>query len=69
MKVRVDREKCTGAANCVAAAPSVFQLDGAGKAIILDPSSVGEDKLWEAAESCPTDAIVLEDDTGRPLYP
>ncbi|MBI2918171.1 MAG: ferredoxin [Chloroflexi bacterium] len=69
MKVMVDRQKCIGAANCVAAAPGVFQIDDAGKARVLDPSSVAEDRLLEAAESCPTDAIVLEDDAGRRLYP
>ena len=27
MKVRVEREKCIGAGNCVAVAPDVFDLD------------------------------------------
>ncbi|MCL5959555.1 MAG: ferredoxin [Chloroflexi bacterium] len=65
----VDRELCIGASNCVAIAPSVFQLDDNGKATVLDPSSVEEDTLWEAAESCPTGAIILEDDSGKQLFP
>lgn len=69
MKAFVDRDLCIGAANCVAIAPTVFQLDDEGKAIVLDTSSVSEDTLWEAAESCPTAAIVLEDDLGRRLFP
>ncbi len=69
MKARVDRGRCVGAGNCVAAAPTAFQLDAQGKATVLDVSSVGEDKLWEAAESCPTDAVTLEDDGGKRIYP
>ena len=69
MHVRVDRELCLGAGNCVAIAPSVFQLDEEGKAIVLDLTSVDEDTLLEAAESCPFDAIIVEDEQGRQIYP
>ena len=69
MKVRVDRDLCIGVGNCVAYAPTVFKLDEENKAVILDPSSVDEDTLMEAAESCPEDAIIVEDDDGHPLYP
>jgi ferredoxin len=30
---------------------------------------VDEQVLWDAAESCPENAIILEDDEGRQLYP
>ena len=50
-------------------APTVFKLDEENKAVLLDPSSVEEDTLMEAAESCPEDAIIVEDDDGRLLYP
>lgn len=69
MKVRVDRMLCTGVGNCAAIAPTVFELDDENKAVVLDPSSVDEEVLWEAAESCPQDAIILEDEDGRQLYP
>ena len=69
MKVKIDRELCIGVGNCVAVAPRVFRLDKENKAIILDPSSVDEDTLMEAAESCPVNAIILEDDEGHQLYP
>ncbi|MBI2865585.1 MAG: ferredoxin [Chloroflexi bacterium] len=69
MKVRVDRNLCTGVGNCAAIAPTVFELDDENKAVVLDPGSVEEDVLWEAAESCPQDAIFLMDDEGTPLYP
>ncbi|MBI2851760.1 MAG: ferredoxin [Chloroflexi bacterium] len=69
MKIRVDRDLCRGLGNCVAIAPTVFKLDRENKAVILDAFSVEEDTLLEAAQSCPEDAIILEDDGGNQLYP
>jgi ferredoxin len=69
MKVRVDRELCIGVGNCVVIAPTVFKLDDQNKAVVLDPGSVDEDTLMEAAESCPENAIIVEDDDGNQLYP
>lgn len=69
MKVRVDRDLCIGVGNCVAYAPTVFTLDEENKAVVLDPSSVDDNTLLEAAKSCPENAIIVEDDEGRQLYP
>ena len=69
MRVRVDRDLCIGVGNCVAFAPTVFAFDEENKAIVLDPSSVDDDTLLEAAESCPENAIIVEDDEGHQLHP
>ena len=69
MRVRVDRELCTGLGNCVGAAPSVFQLDDEGKAVVLDQASASDAILLQAARSCPVDAVIIEDDKGKQLYP
>ena len=69
MKVKVDRELCSGVSNCVAIAPTVFKLDDQNKAVVLAPGSVDEGTLIEAAESCPENAITVEDDEGNQLYP
>jgi len=69
MRIRVDRNLCIGVGNCVAYAPTVFKLDEENKAIVLDPSSVDDETLLEAAESCPENAIIAEDDQGHQLYP
>ena len=69
MKVRVDRDLCIGVSNCVAIAPTVFKLDEENKAVVLDPSSVDDQTLLEAAESCPEQAIIIEDDEGHQFYP
>jgi len=69
MKVKVDRDLCIGVGNCVAYAPTVFELDTENKAVILDPSSVDDDTLLEASKSCPESAILVEDNEGNQLYP
>jgi ferredoxin len=69
MKVKVDRELCIGVSNCVAIAPTVFKLNDQNKVVVLDPGSVDEETLMEAAKSCPENAIILEDEEGNQLYP
>ena len=69
MKVKVDRELCIGVSNCVVIAPTVFKLDDENKVVVLNPGSVDEQTLLEAAESCPQNAIIVEDDEGNQLYP
>jgi ferredoxin len=69
VKVKVDTELCSGVSNCVAIAPTVFKLDDQNKAVVLDPGSVDEETLMEAAKSCPQNAIILENDEGNQLYP
>jgi ferredoxin len=67
--VKVYRELCIGVSNCVAIAPTVFKLDDQSKAVVLDPGSVDEETLVEAAKSCPENAIFLDDDDGNQLHP
>ncbi|MFH1032612.1 MAG: ferredoxin [Chloroflexota bacterium] len=69
MKVKIDRELCVGLGNCVAIAPSVFQLDEENKAVVLDPASIDKQALLDAVESCPRKAIIVEDDEGNQIYP
>ena len=69
MKVIVDRDLCQGIGNCVALAPEVFQLDKENKAVSTHIEDINQEKIREAAESCPLDAIILQDDEGEQLYP
>ena len=69
MKVKIDRDLCIGLGNCVAIAPSVFTLDKENKAVVIDSHTIDDKTLFEAAESCPVKAIIIEDNAGKQLYP
>ena len=69
LRIRIDRERCIGSENCVASTPSVFRLDGEGKAVLLDPATVDVEALLLVAEICPTEAIILEDADGNQVFP
>jgi class 3 adenylate cyclase len=62
LRARVDRHRCIGAGNCITLAPTAFDwLEGDfAKADVVDSASVDEELLREAALSCPTQAIVIE---------
>jgi len=68
--VTVIRDKCIGAASCVAVSPTTFKLDDENKAIVLAQKLDRDDNLLLAAQSCPTAAIVVVDDeTGEQIWP
>jgi ferredoxin len=67
--VSVDQGKCIGAANCVHIAPRAFQLDEENLAYVVAPEEVDDETLLDAARSCPTDAIYLDTEDGRAVYP
>jgi len=69
MHLRILRPECCGNAQCVEIAPDVFALDSRRKATVLDAGAAPPEKLIEAAEACPCQAIVVEDDEGNQLLP
>lgn len=62
LRVRVDRQRCIGAGNCITIAPTAFDwLKGdILKADVVDAESVDEEVLREAMLACPTMAIQIE---------
>jgi ferredoxin len=62
-RVRVDLQRCIGAGNCIFIAPTVFGWREREflKADVLDPETVEAEVLSDAAASCPTQAIIIED--------
>ena len=63
MNAVVDREAGISCGLCVTIAPEVFELDDEDIAIVIaDPvPAENEAEAQEAADSCPTDAISIED--------
>lgn len=63
IRVSVDPELCIGSAECIRIAPGAFRLDKArGVSEPTDLSETAEPALLaEAARSCPTRAIALEE--------
>ncbi len=66
MKVRVDRAKCKGYELCTGEAPEVFDVDGSGKAFVVDayvehvPAELAS-AVREAEFVCPEHAILVDD--------
>ena len=64
MKVRVDSDRCQGHTLCSMIAPESFELDdieGHASAVTEDVPPDQEDAVREAAQSCPEQAILIDD--------
>lgn len=66
---KVLRDKCIGAASCVAVAPKTFKLDGENKAVVLTGDHDEDQAILLAAQSCPTAAIEVYDQDGKKIWP
>ena len=62
MKAKVDPELCTGCGVCVDICPEVFDVQDDVTVVLVDliPSE-HEESVREAAEACPTEAIIIEE--------
>ena len=74
LSVDVNKSKCIACCSCETIAPNVFIVD---KATMFNPKSqvhnqygASEEKIMDAAETCPTKAIQVEEKkSGRKIYP
>ncbi len=70
VRIRVDHGLCVGNAMCVALAPGAFAHNADRQSEPLDPYDEAVDTILDAAASCPTGAIRVEDaGTGEWLFP
>lgn len=77
IRIKVDRDLCTGIASCVALAPDVFELDDEMKAVLKSGKFTKDyepttdyDAILAAAMSCPPRAIFLiDEETGEQIFP
>jgi len=62
MKVRVDEEVCVGDETCVEICPEIFEMQGDVAVTKMEEvPEVLEGACKEAAESCPVEAIFIEE--------
>jgi ferredoxin len=62
MKAKVDESLCDGTGICESICPEVFELQGdVAKVIVDEVPKDAEDSAREAEQSCPVDAISIEE--------
>lgn len=64
MKVVADLSRCQGYANCLAAAPEVFDLGDNGLVVVKveEPGPEQEEAAREGASLCPVQALTIVED-------
>ena len=72
--VDVDKSLCIGCCSCEILAPDVFEINKNStsnpKSSVINQKGAGVNKIMNAAETCPTKAIIVENtDTKERLYP
>ena len=67
--VRIDRTLCVGFGDCVTAAPEAFRLDAEGIVEFVAPEGVTRQRLIDACDVCPVDALTVWDEAGRQIVP
>jgi ferredoxin len=64
VKVRVDMDRCQGHGRCYALAPSLFESDDLGNAVVLGDGTVAPEHEAEARlaiDNCPEFAIEVDE--------
>ena len=69
VKIKVVNDLCISAGTCVIRAPETFDLDDNGIAYVKEGTWDEASDIINAAASCPTTAIIIEDLEGNQLYP
>jgi ferredoxin len=64
MRVRLDKSKCVGHAQCYAVDPDLFPIDDSGYSILEDHEVSAQDAqvTRDGVASCPEMALFIEDD-------
>ncbi|OGC70096.1 hypothetical protein A2415_00665 [candidate division WWE3 bacterium RIFOXYC1_FULL_39_7] len=69
VRIKVINELCISAATCIIQAPNTFDLDDDGIAYVKEGTWDEAQTIINAAASCPTTAIIIEDMQGNQIYP
>jgi ferredoxin len=70
LTVRIDRATCIGSGNCIKVAPELFQLDSENVVAFQgNVAALEGDRVLEACQVCPVDALIVLDADGNQLIP
>jgi len=69
LTIRIDRTACSAFKACMKVAPEAFELDEENICTFKSPEQVERDRLIEACEACPVDALAVFDAHGRQIVP
>ena len=70
LTVRIDRLLCVGFGDCIERAPDLFEFDGETIAIFTEEAmSAARERILDACDSCPVDALTVLDENGEQLVP
>lgn len=69
LTIRIDRTTCSAFKACMKVAPEAFELDEEGICSFKSPEQVERDRLIEACDACPVDALAVFDAHGRQIVP
>jgi ferredoxin len=69
LTVRIDRSLCVGFGHCTEEAEAAFVLGDDDLVTFDDPEQVTRDRLLDACEVCPVEALTAFDAAGSQLVP
>lgn len=70
LHIIIERATCIGSDNCTQIAPEVFVLGYDGVVTFVENvEDIERDRLIEACDVCPVDALIVEDEDGRQIVP
>lgn len=70
LTIRIDRLLCIASSNCMKLAPEVFEFDEENVCSFKkDAPDIERDRLIDACDVCPVDALAVFDAEGRQLVP
>lgn len=70
LTVIIDRDLCIGSGNCAKVEPEVFELDDTNTVCFREGVVEADtERLMDACEVCPVNALIVRDAQGRQIVP
>jgi ferredoxin len=70
LTIIIDRLLCVGFGDCIEVAPEAFEFDKDGIVMFKDTiAEVERDRLIQACDICPVDALTILDEAGVQIVP